>query len=295
MGGSSSPAPPTQTTQQQLSPEQRELFNLALPNIRNFAAQTPVRYPGSQVAPFNETQDWAQQLALDAAGRQSGTQRGATAAQNWWLQGPGGGGAADLFDPSTNPNIQRAISGAITPIQERLTEQILPTIRSEAAGVGGYGGSRQGIAEGIAMKGATQQMLDKAGGITTALMENFSNNQLKALGLTPVVQAAQTAPAATVANVGDIRQQQNQALLDEAVKNFEFDQYGGYLQGRDILSLLGAIPGGSVVSTGSTPSGGSPWAKSLGGALSGAAAGSALGPWGAAIGGLGGAALPFLF
>lgn len=295
MGGSSNSPPPTQTTQQVLSPEQRSLFNLAMPGVTNFASQPAVRYPGTQVAPFNELQDWSQQLALDAAGRQAGTQRAAAGTQNFWLGGPGGGGAADVFNPNTNPYIQQAISGAITPIENRLMRTVLPGIRSEAAGVGGYGGSRQGIAEGIAIGDATRSAQEAAGRITTDLAQQFADNQLKAIALTPTIQAAQQTPAATVANVGDIRQQMTQAQMDEAARNFNFDQYGDFLKSRDILALLGAIPGGSVVSTGSTPNQGPTWQKSLGGALTGASAGSAFGPWGAGIGALGGAALPFLF
>ena len=70
MGGSSPPPAPTQSTTYQLSPEQRELMNLAMPGLKSFAANVPQRYPGETVVPFTSAQEKGQQLALSAADAQ---------------------------------------------------------------------------------------------------------------------------------------------------------------------------------------------------------------------------------
>lgn len=273
-------------------------MDLAMPGIRQFAAQTPTRYQGSTIAGFNPTQEAAQNMALDAAGDQYNVGQGASGAHAFWTGGAGSGGAADLFDPTQNPYMQRAIQGAITPAEQALTRSALPSVRGEAGGAGQFGGTRQGIAEGIALGDFGRHALDTTGKITTDLTKAFADNQLRAMGLTSEVQDALIRPAATTGTVGDVRQQQEQAMLDEQIRNFQFDQYAPFLQSQEILSLLAGLPGGSTVSTGSVPGqtgGAGKWGQAAGGALAGAKMGSAFGPWGMGIGAAGGAALPFLF
>jgi hypothetical protein len=76
--------------------------------------------------------------------------------------------ATDAFDRAQLGALgtyQRATQPVLSDLQDTLStynrdfqEQVLPAIRSQASGVGGYGGSRQGIAEGIASRGHAEQM-----------------------------------------------------------------------------------------------------------------------------------------
>jgi len=52
---SSGSQPQTQTTTQELSPEQRQLMNLAMPGVTQFAASVPQRYQGTTIAGFDPT------------------------------------------------------------------------------------------------------------------------------------------------------------------------------------------------------------------------------------------------
>jgi len=45
--------PPTTSTTVQLSPEQQQMYGMALPYLKDFAGQAPQRYQGSTVADFN--------------------------------------------------------------------------------------------------------------------------------------------------------------------------------------------------------------------------------------------------
>ena len=85
MGGSSNQPPPTQTTTFQMSPEQRSIYNLALPGIQSYAATVPQRYQGEQVAGFTDPQTQGQQAILAAAPTigQQGTQAAGT--NSYWL------------------------------------------------------------------------------------------------------------------------------------------------------------------------------------------------------------------
>jgi hypothetical protein len=281
-GSSKQPEAPTQTVTQTLSPEQRELMQLALPGVRKFAAQTPERYQGSQISPFDPAQVAGQELALQASGGQ-----GALA-----------GGAAGLANKlySGDPNAMRAeaIDAATRPLYQKLTEQALPAVRSGAIGTGGFGGSRQGIAEAQAIRDTQQAAGDTAAKLSADIYGTDVKAQLSALGLLPQTQQALLSPATTTSGVGDVRQAMQQGLLSQDVSNFNFDQYAPFLQSKEIFSLLQGLPGGSVTSTGSVPQQ-NKLTQALGGAATGASLGSVFGAPGALIGGGAGALLPFLF
>lgn len=283
MGGSTQP---TQTTTTVASPQAQEIQNLALPGVRDFAAHVPQRYPGSTIAPFDPSQVAGQEAALGAAGTQQGLATSGAAATNNLL--------GNIWDPAFNPNLQGAINAATRPITQNLTENQLPAIRGEAIKTGNFGGSRQGIAEGIASRGASQAIGDTSAKVAQGEYETNINAQLKALGLLPTVQGAQTQPAQTTSAVGDVRQNMAQAQLGQNVNNFNYDQIAPFLQSKELLSLVQGLPGGSTVSTGNTSTA-NPAMSSLGGAASGATLGSLLFPGVGTAAGAGiGALLPFL-
>lgn len=282
-------APPTQTTQQILSPQQQQMLDLAMPGVRGFAASVPQRYQGSTVAPFDPSQSSGQNLALNAADSQATLAGHGADTSNFYTGG-------DIWNPSSNQNLQGAIDAAVRPINRQLTESTLPAIRSEAISSGGFGGSRQGIAEGLASQGAATAAGDTASKVAEDSYKTNVQAQLQALGLLPQTQQAQLSPATTVSGVGDVRQQQNQAMINQNVGNFNYDQYAPFLQSQEIMSLLSGLPGGGTQTTGSTPTSGGPTAMTaLGGAATGATLGTAIMPGvGTVVGGVGGALLPFL-
>lgn len=59
-----------------------------------------------------------------------------------------------------NPYLDDYVRRAMRPVQEQLTEKLLPSIRSGAVNTGQYGGSRQALAEGTAIGDATDTMGD---------------------------------------------------------------------------------------------------------------------------------------
>lgn len=279
---------PTQTTTQVLSPEQRELMGLALPGVREFAASTPQRYNNSTVAGFTPEQVQGQNMALGAVGAQNDLAANAAKANNFYTSG-------SVWDPAYNPNLQGAVDAAVRPITQQLTESQLPAIRGEAVTTGNFGGSRQGIAEGLASGRASQAIGDTASKLVQNQYQTNVDAQLKAMGLLPTVQGAQTQGAVTTSGVGDVRQAREQAVLNEDVNNFNYDQLAPFLQSKEIMSLLQGLPGGSTVSTGNTPKA-NPATSALGGAAAGASLGTALFPGvGTAVGAGAGALLPFLF
>lgn len=275
--GSSEPV--TQTTTQMLSPEQRQLMNLAMPGVTQYAAMTPQRYPGEQVAGFTAPQEAGQAQALQAAGTQTQLAGQGAGTTSQWL-------SPDALDITKNPGLQGTINAATRPITQALTEQALPAIRDSAERSRNFGSSRQGVAEGIATRGAETAIGDTTQKLVSDAYKTNVDAQLKALGLLPQTVGTQTTGALTTSNVGDVQQALNQARINEAVQNFNFDKYGQFGQSQDIMSLLSGLPGGSTQTVASGPQ-----KNRLTGALGGAAAGASLGSMFGPIGTAGGAGL----
>jgi hypothetical protein len=288
MGGT--PSTPTQTTQQVLSPEQRQLMQLAMPGVQQFAAQVPQRYGGPTTAGFDPSQVAGQSMALGAGqGAVQTIADKAAGTSNFYTGG-------DIWNPSSNPNLQGAVDATVRPIYQNLTEKALPAIRGEAITSGNMGGSRQGVAEANAIRDTGVVAGDAASKLVQNQYDTNVRAQLQALGLIPQTQQAQLAPATTVSGVGDVRQQQTQKEIDDARAAFDFQQYAPFLQSKEIMSLLQGLPGGSTVATGSVPQSNPGLAQGLGGAAAGASLGSAIMPGVGTAAGAGiGALLPFIF
>jgi len=268
-----------------MSPEQRELYNLAIPGVRSYAATVPQRFQGEQVAGFTDPQTQGQQAILAAAPTIGSQGYQAAGTNSYWL-------SPDAINVANNPNLGAAVDAATRPIWQRLDEQTLPADRAAAISAGGFGGSRQGVAEALDTRNAMQSAGDTAAKVVEDLYSTDVNAQLRALGLLPTVQQGLTREGSAESSVGDVQQAQNQAYINEAMANFNYDQMAPFLQAQDIMSLISGIPGGTSTAVGSIPQT-SALQRGLGGAATGASLGSAFGPWGAALGGLGGGAIGF--
>jgi len=287
------------TTTQSLSPEQRQLMALVIPEAKDIMKNTPELYPGSSISGFNPLQTQAQQTALNTTGSigdlvtgaagatQLGTnyaapqglmgttaltQQGFNAmpAQNFMLSGA-------LLDPNTNPVLQAQTAAALRPIEQSLTQRTLPAIQSQAIMDGGLGGSRQGVAEGLAM----QEYLKQAGDISTNLQANNFNQGLGAMmnstnqafggmqagagqNLNFALQtllnspnAAQSLlmPAEVTAGVGEQQRALEQAQLSETANRYFQEQIMPFLIAQDVANMAFGMGGGSATTSSSTGAG----------------------------------------
>jgi hypothetical protein len=284
MGGQTQP---TQSTTTKMSPEQQQLFNTAFPTIQQYAATVPQRYQGPTVASFAPEQTGGQEMALGSVPAINKLGTDAATSNAFYTNG-------NIWDPKSNPNLQGAIDAAVRPVYTNLTERALPAIRSGSIQTGNFGGSRQGIAEGAAIRDAGTIAADTASKIAQQQYDTNVGAQQRATALTPTLQAAQTTGATTTSGVGDVRQAMDQARINASMNAFNFDQYAPFMNAKDILSIMQGIPGATTVSTGNVPQANTGM-QALGGAAAGASLGTAIMPGvGTAAGAGMGALLPFL-
>lgn len=244
-GGGGSSGTSTSTTTQELSPEQRELLALVIPEAQRISAAPPQLFPGTAIAGFNPLQQLGQQQAVSAA--TGPVQQVADVSQGAFnfLQGP-------VLFPETNPALGQAIAGAVRPLQQTLTEVALPAIRQEAITSGGFGGSRQGIAEGRAIEGTQRAIGDVSAGLANQGFQSGLNALVQGLALAPDVAGLQLGPAQAIEAVGSQIRALEQAQLSEEAQRFLSEQLVPFSVAQDIAALAFGVGGGSSTTRGNT-------------------------------------------
>jgi hypothetical protein len=253
MGGQPNPKQETHT---EMGPEQRALFETVFPTIQKYAAAVPQRYQGPTVAGFTPEQTAGQEAALGTVPGVNKLADDAATSNAFYTSG-------NIWDPKSNPNLQGAIDAAVRPVYTNLTERALPAIRSGSIGSGNFGGSRQGIAEAQAIRDAGTTAGDISSKIAQAQYDTNLGAQQRAIGMTPMLQEAQTTGARVTSGVGDIRQAMDQARINAGVNAFNFDQYAPFMNAKDILAIMQGIPGGRTIAEGNQPQA-NPWLQALG-------------------------------
>lgn len=283
MGGSSTQ--PTQTSTPIFTPEQRQLQQLAMPYAKDFAANPPKLPDQSFIPPFDPLQTQGQNMALDASGTQQNLVSSGADASQFLTSGA-------VLSPDSNPALKASIDAGVAPIYDNLLERVLPGVRSGAAGSGNFGGSRQAIAESLAIKDA-----NRAAGEVSSKMANQGYQTgldafTKGLALLPQTTASQLTPSLTTSGVGDVRQNLMRELLGEQAGRFNYESIAPFLMAEKLFGLSSSMPTG-VTSTANVAQPNTA-TSALGGAAAGASLGSLLGPVGTAGGAAIGGLLPFL-
>lgn len=115
------------------------------------------------------------------------------AAQESWMRG---------LDPGLDPYVSSMIQAAQNDLVQDYQRNIMPGIADRAQAVGGYGGSRQGVAEGIAAEG----LLEALGDVETHLLSDAYRQSLgqqrAAWGAAPAMAGLGFMPSQTQMDVG---------------------------------------------------------------------------------------------
>lgn len=108
-----------------------------------------------------------------------------------------------------------------------------------------------------------------------------AQNQFRAASLAPQFQGMQYGDIDQMMRIGGMNEDQAQRLIDADRQRFQFGQQSPYDALNQYSNVIYGLPAGYGTQSSSQPGG-----SRLSGALGGAAAGSALGPWGALGGGI---------
>jgi len=82
-----------------------------------------------------------------------------------------------------NPGVNAQLQAYQNQVMQNFNENIMPAIGDNASMAGGFGGTRQGVAQGVAGRGANQQMTDMA----SNLYNQDMNRMLQGIQMAPQV------------------------------------------------------------------------------------------------------------
>lgn len=262
------------TTQVNYSPEEaaaRAAVQAEAKNIydanSNTISNSP--YPGSQPVPFSPESLQAQQMLsgyATGAGAQTAGQAGGYSS---FLMGPAG-------YAESNPYLQSATAAAIRPVTQAYTDPggVFSQIRTGAINNGMLGGSRQGVAEGIAARGYMDTVADTSSKLAYQNYSDAMKYGTQALALSPQTFQLGTQPAISLSGVGTQKETMDQANEDYAAASRMWDLNAPWAPLQNYASI---VFGGANPSTTATSNMQGPQRSMLGGMLGGAMQGAAMG------------------
>ena len=177
----------------------------------------PKYYSGQTQAGFSPDQLTAQQGIRDFA------VKGAPSIMNPAMSAYQQGTSSNMLDVANNPYVNNMAQAAADRAMGALTPQ-LADIRGGAIASGGYGGGRQGIAEGNALAGAADSANMAAAQIYSDAYGQGLGQQRATLGMTGGLMSAGFSPYSALGTSGGQQQAREQALINDAMAQQQFEQ-----------------------------------------------------------------------
>ncbi len=247
-----------------------------------FNSPTTPYFPGQQVAGFTGNQQTGWDTSIEnLQGMQGAAQGMAQTGQQAWDK-------YNSFDPFNNPALADSVTAMQQSMQKAYDRSVHQQTASNAIAAGGYGGSRQGIAEGIArgdfmdtMGKNTADMYTSAYnqglGRQTALLQGQPGmlNATNQLAMQPYQVGNKLAQA--YGNIGSTQQQQNQNQINANMNEWQYYRDAPLNKLTGMSNLLAPGLGVAATSTGPNPNAGNPIANAIGGAAAGYGVGQSMG------------------
>jgi hypothetical protein len=242
-------------------------------------------YPGAQPVPRDPLTAQGQQYAVNQA-------QTVMPQINSQAMGAASFGLGPALYAESNPYLQSYMQAALRPAYQQFTDLggQLSDIRNTSSAAGQFGGSRQGLAEGVAAGRFGQGMLDTTAGMASRGYDQGLANMSRTMMFLPQLSQMSLQPGQVMESVGLSNESlaQERAQYEAAGREWDLTKEWRALQPYSQMVL-------GQGATGSTTTANFPGQErnkslgALGGAASGAAMGSMIAPgWGTAIGALGG-------
>jgi hypothetical protein len=167
-------------------------------------------------------------------------------------------GLHDVLYPQSNPALNATIDAAIRPITQSYLDPngVMSAIRTEAGQANQVGGSRQGVAEGVAAGRYANQVGDTAAGIATEGYNRGLDTFGRTMALAPQSMQSMLLPAQTLGAIGGQREQYQQQAEDYNAASRQWRLNAPWVPLQNYASLIygGANPTGVSTMSGGGPS-----------------------------------------
>lgn len=170
------------------------------------------------------------------------------------LVGPTHNAYLSALQGGINPYATQMVQAAQNDLAQEFQRNTLPYISNQAQAAGGFGGSRQGVAQGLAAEGLLESMGDVSANILNSAYDVDRRAQLQALQMAPGMVGLGFIPGNAVANAGNQQWSSNQGVPIS-------DPWGSALEGagagyRTYTDLFGQPDWGGIFGGGGGNSGG---------------------------------------
>lgn len=203
----------------------RDPWDVAIPYMKGgfeesaklYNEYTPEYYSGQTQAGFTPDQMTSQQGIRDFA------IQGAPSIMNPAISAYQRGVDPSMLDVANNPYVNNMAQAAADRAMGGVYDS-LSNIGHSAIASGGYGGGRQGIAEGQAIAGAADSANQAAAQIYSDAYGQGLANQRATLGMTGGLMSAGFSPYSALGASGGQQQAREQALINDAMSQQQFEQ-----------------------------------------------------------------------
>ena len=151
--------------------------------------------------------------------------------------------------PSTNPAMQDAIQAAVRPIERTFETSTIPAISRGAQAGQASGGSRQGIAEGIAAENKQNLVGDVSARVASQGFGQGLDAATRALAFGPQTTGLSFLPSSAVEAVGSQQQGLQQQFQSESQQRFMLEQMLPFLIAQDVAGIAFGQPTGATSTT----------------------------------------------
>ena len=127
-------------------------------------------------------------------------------------------------DVANNPYVQGLLEQQAGLLNRNFAENLLPSIRSGAIASGNLGGTRQGVAEGIAARGTQEALAREAARTQMGAYTAGLGQQRYGLSAAPGMAQFGMRPAGILGDIGGVRQGMEQRGINEAMARHQFAQ-----------------------------------------------------------------------
>jgi hypothetical protein len=221
-------------------------------------------YPGAKVASFSPETQVAQNLAVQNAASAQNSVNQINQGVQYGLTG--------AMDVNNNPALQGAIQAAQRQNNYNFSDAggTMSQIRTGAENTGQYGGTRQGIAEGIAASRLAQTNADVASSMSSAAYDKGQDTFAKTLMFAPQAMEASNTPVNILSGVGAQKENYQQQLNDYQANS---DMWGLNAPWTPLQNYANIVYGGASPGTTSTSNSTASQRSALGTATQAAGAG----------------------
>jgi len=179
-------------------------------------------------------------------------------------------GLTGAMDVRNNPYLAEAIQAAIRPTVQAFTDTggVLSNIRGDTLQAGQYGGTRQGLAEGVAAGRLAQSTLDTGAKMGSQAYETGQNTFARTLALAPSLIQAGQMPSQMQSAIGTQNEAYQQEVLNQQAQGKAWDLNKGWAPLQQFTNITNALS--SPTTTTTAPPTPAPRRNYLGDAIAGA-------------------------